>query len=527
MRKRKLVNLSLVFVFLCLATTSFADKIKGYIWDIQGTTVVVEGVAFSIPPNVKIERKKHKGIRFQDLQIGWEVEVEGKQQGERFLVKKLKVKNERYDDIKIEGFVVEVNESHIDVDGHHVRWPPDVNRNMVVPGIRIKGKGIIMDDGTIELKEAEILPRGFDQGETEFMTMAKQEIGQLKQQIEPFDNPELQDYVSRIGQNLVPAWIDPNEFKFNFTVIDDPTLNAFALPDGTVVIHTGLIAVLENEAQLATVIGHEIAHATHRHGYRGYKNAQKMSWVQLGAMVAGAVVDTQTNSAIAETLVGLGSGLAISAAVNGHGRNLEDDADRIGLHYMVDAGYDPFEAPVVWHRFNEHVQDQSAVTNWFFSDHSTHKARISNLTREINAHYREGFDRSSYKTYEKRYLKMAEPLRRRTAVQDYHRKEYKNAAKYFSQSLEKDPNDAVAHLYMGKIILDTGGPEAADRALEAYKTAARLEPKYAEPYREIGLLYYRVENHQAAVRAFETYLQMEPDAPEGQQIRTYIAKVRR
>ena len=527
MKKRKLVNLSLVLLFLCLATTSYADKIKGYIWDIQGRTVVVEGVAFSIPPNAKIERKKHKGIAFQDLQIGWEVEVEGKQQGESFLVKKLKVKNERYDDIKIEGFVVEVNESHIDVDGHHVRWPPDVNRNMVVPGIRIKGKGIIMDDGTIELKEAEILPRGFDQGETEFMMMAKQEIGQLKQQIEPFDNPELQNYVSRVGQNLVPAWIDPNEFNFNFTVIDDPTLNAFALPDGTVVVHTGLLAVLENEAQLATVIAHEIAHATHRHGYRGYKNAQKMSWVQLGAMVAGAVVDTQTNSAIAETLVGLGSGLAISAAVNGHGRNLEDDADRIGLHYMVDAGYDPYEAPVVWHRFNEHVQDQSAVANWFFSDHSTHKARISNLTQEINAHYREGFDRSSYKTYEARYLEMAEPLRRRTAVQDYHRKEYNSAAKYFSQSLQKDPNDAVAHLYMGKIILDTGGPQSADRALEAYKTAARLEPKYADPYREMGLLFYRVDDPGAAVEAFETYLQMKPNAPEAREIRAYIAKLTR
>jgi predicted Zn-dependent protease len=527
MRKRTLVSLSFLLLLLCLTATAYADKVKGYIWDIQGRTVVVEGVAFSIPPGTKIERKNHKGITFEDLQIGWEVELERKRKGEDVYIKKIKVKNERYDDIKIEGFVVEVEPDYIDVDGRRVRWPPNVDRTVIVPGARVKGEGVVMDDGTIELKEAEILPRGFDQSEAEFMMMAKQEIGQLKEKIEPFDNPELQEYVARIGRSLVPDWIDPNEFNFNFTVIDDPTLNAFALPDGTVVVHTGLLAVLENEAQIATVLGHEIAHATHRHGYRGYKNAQKMSWLQIGAMVAGAVVDTQTNSALAETLVGLGSGLAISAAVNGHGRNLEDDADRIGLHYMVDAGYDPYEAPVVWQRFNEHVQDQNAAANWFFSDHSTHKARISNLTQEINAHYREGFDRSSVKTYEERYLKMTEPLRRRTAIQDVYRQEYKNAAKYFSQSLEKNPNDAEAHLFMGKILLETGGSAAADRALEAFKTAARLEPKYPDPYREMGVLYYRVEDHRAAVQAFETYLQMRPNAPEEQEIRAYFAKVRR
>lgn len=527
MRKRTLVIRSLVLLWLCLATTSYADKVKGYIWDIQGRTVVVEGVAFSIPPGTEIERKNHEGITFQDLQIGWEVEVERKRKGEDVYVKKLKVKNQRYDDVKIEGFVVEVTPNHIDVDGHHIRWPANIDRTVIVPGVRVKGKGVVMDDGTIELKETEILPRGFDQSEAEFMTMASKEIGQLKEQIEPFENPELQEYVSRIGRSLVPDWIDPNEFNFNFTVIDDPTLNAFALPDGTVVVHTGLLSVLENEAQLATVIGHEIAHATHRHGYRGYKNAQKMSWLQLGAMVAGAVVDTQTDSRLAETLVGLGSGLAISAAVNGHGRDLEDDADRIGLHYMVDAGYDPYEAPVVWQRFNQHVQDQNAVVNWFFSDHSTHKARISNLTREINAHYRDGFDRSSVKTYEGRYQGMMEPLRRHTAIQDVHRKEYKNAAKHFSESLEKDPRDAEAHLYMGKIIWGTGGPGAADRALEAFKTAARLEPQYPDPYREMGVVHYRMEDHRAAVQAFETYLQMKPNAPEEQEIRAYLAKVRR
>jgi predicted Zn-dependent protease len=523
MRTHKVLGVGLALLLL-VSTSAYAEKIKGYIWDIQGTAVVVEGVTVQIVPNTKFERSNHKGITLQDLRIGWEAEVDAEKQGSELVAKKLEIKNKRNDDVKVEGFVVEASPELINVDGYEVRWPTGLERPASSPGMRLKGKGIALDDTTIALEEAEVMPRGFNQDEAEFMFMAQKEIRQLKESIEFYSDPELQAYVSRVGRSLVPDWVDPNELRFDFGIVDDPTLNAFALPDGTVVVHTGLLAVLENEAQLATVLGHEISHVTHRHGYRGYKNAKKWQWLQIGALAAGVAVDAATDNSWAGTLVGLGSGLTISAAVNGHGRNLEDDADRIGLHYAVGAGYDPYEAPEVWHTFDEHVSDQNAVVNWFFSDHSTHQARISNLTREINANYRGNVDRSSFKTNEAEYARMTEKLRRRTAKQNYQRKEYKSAAKYFSSALRSNPRDAEAHLYMGKILWDAGGLQAADGALQAFRAAAGLEPGYADPYRGMGVVYHGMSDYRAAVESFETYLRMRPNAPEARQIRTYVSR---
>ena len=206
-------------------------------------------------------------------------------------------------------------------------------------------------------------------------------------------------------------------------------MNAFALPDGTIVIHTGLLATLENQAQLASILGHEIAHVTHKDGYRGYKRGQKMQWIALGAAVAAAAIDADRPASAgpswASTLVSLGASLTLTAAVNGHGRNLEDDADCVGLNYALDAGYVSFQAPRVWKilLFSLHTSDRSAVSNWFFSNHSTHQARIGNLTQEINQYYRDRLDPEKLNRNEEEYSRMVARLRRHNAIMDYERKE--------------------------------------------------------------------------------------------------------
>src|SRR4029453_189040 len=121
----------------------------------------------------------------------------------------------------------------------------------------------------------------------------------------------------------------------------------------------------------------------------GYKETQsKKKWMGLGGLVAGVLVGTQTDSPLAGLVTGAGTNLALKAAVNGHRRQLAGQADEIGLYYMVEAGYDYMEAPEVWRVFGKYSKDQSKVSNFFFSDHSTHAARINNLTKAINADYR-------------------------------------------------------------------------------------------------------------------------------------------
>jgi Zn-dependent protease with chaperone function len=410
--KRTVFRHLILFVALCLVSgEAFAEKFKGYIWDKAEAALLVEGIPVETTAQTKIERRDHKGIAFGDLRIGWEVEVEGERGQKAFLAKKIKVKQKRYDDTDIKGFVEVRDNGTIEVEGRRIIWPSDAAVPELRSGMQLEGKGIILDSGAIQVKKVKVLPAGRDEDEAKYMSLVAQEVDQLKEKLPLAEDPELQAYVKRVGESLIPKWVSPDDFNFTFSVIEDPSLNAFALPDGTVVVHTGLLAALENEAQLATVMGHEIAHATHKHGYRGYKQQSKMRWLQLGAAVGGIVVGAKTDSPWAGLLTGIGSSLTISAIVNGHGRDMEDEADRIGLNYMVDAGYDYMEAPEVWKVFNRYSKDQNAAANFFFGSHSTHRARISNLTREINANYRADVDRAELTTNETEFLRMTARLK--------------------------------------------------------------------------------------------------------------------
>jgi hypothetical protein len=194
----------------------------------------------------------------------------------------------------------------------------------------------------------------------------------------------VQDYVAAVGRRLVPAYQaasaanDPGHIPFEFHVVIDKNFNAFATPNGIVVVNSGLLTLLENEAQLAAVIGHEIAHATHEHTWRQqqyHKNAR------LGIAVAGAVASAYGLNGVvnATTLIN-------AAIVNGHQRTLENQADRIGLQYMVAAGYDPREAPAVWKLVAR--QQGVSATDVFWSNHDNEPTRRSYLMNELKNNYR-------------------------------------------------------------------------------------------------------------------------------------------
>jgi predicted Zn-dependent protease len=420
-----------------------------------------------------------------------------------------------------------VNHVRFFVDADEIRLtkgtvPPDLK-----PGMRFKGKGVRQDDRTIELKEGQVLPAGFVGEEAQFMAMAGEEVAKVKSQLKTAKDPALQAYVDRVGRSLVPKWVEGQQFQFTFTLVDDPTLNAFAMPDGTVVVHTGLLAALENEAQLATVLGHEIAHATHRHGYRGFKSQQKKkSLFGLGSVLAGVLVGTQTDSAAAGLVTGLGTNLAYQAAVNGHGRKLEDEADVIGLYYMTEAGYDYMEAPEVWRVFGRYTKDQSKVSNFFFSDHSTHAARIKNLTKAINEDYRAQVPRTRLRTSEDEYQKAVERLSQQNAMANFQSQEYSKAQRGLAAALERNPNDASAHYNLGRVLWAQGGERNAEEVLEAYAAAVQLDPNMAAPWRDIGVVFYELRDVNRAAKAFERYLQLAPDAPEAPKIKAFLNAMR-
>ncbi len=140
------------------------------------------------------------------------------------------------------------------------------------------------------------------------------------------DGPEIAALVSRIGKTLAPKPTD-DYIRYRFFVLRDVVPNAFALPDGQIYINTGLLALLENEAQLAAVLAHEVQHAAGHHGLLSYRSIRHKA-------IAGMVLGPLT--------LGVGD-YFLARSVYGYSRDLESEADRLGLKKMVAAGYDPNE----------------------------------------------------------------------------------------------------------------------------------------------------------------------------------------
>ncbi len=172
-------------------------------------------------------------------------------------------------------------------------------------------------------------------GKKEFVMMSEaQEVSlgaglhkQILKQYKPYNNPALQAYVNQIGQSLAKH-SHRNNIRYKFTVVDDPSINAFALPGGYIYITRGLMAYLNSEAELAGVLAHEIGHVTARHSARQHTR------------------DTLTNvfaSVIAKQAGGGGKAISTlaTASVRGFGRKHELQSDKLGAEYLARAGYDP------------------------------------------------------------------------------------------------------------------------------------------------------------------------------------------
>lgn len=156
-----------------------------------------------------------------------------------------------------------------------------------------------------------------------------QEHESIIQQYGLYKDPKLQAYVDQIGARISQRTERP-DVQYKFFILDSPIVNAFALPGGYVYVSRGLIALANNEAELAGVLAHEVGHITARHSAERYSHGVATS---IGATVLAAVLDSQA----ASQAIGLGGNLYMS----GYSRGQENEADTLGLRYMTQGGYDP------------------------------------------------------------------------------------------------------------------------------------------------------------------------------------------
>ena len=189
------------------------------------------------------------------------------------------------------------------------------------------------------------------------------------------------EMITRVGQRIAIAaerWLNANghhgylkDYKWEYNLVNDKTVNAWCMPGGKIVFYTGILPIAANETGVAAIMGHEVAHALANHGQ------QRMSagMVQQGVAIAGniAIKDEKSRNAFNQ-YYGIGSTVGLMLPFS---RAHETEADRIGLYIMAIAGYNPDEAAELWKRMKANSGGQAPPE--FLSTHPSNDTRIANL----------------------------------------------------------------------------------------------------------------------------------------------------
>ncbi len=205
--------------------------------------------------------------------------------------------------------------------------------------------------------------------EAQEIELGQQMDGQVRREMGVYDDPGLQAYVERVGMQLARASERPN-LPWHFTVVDVPAVNAFALPGGYIYITRGILPFLDNEAQLAGVLGHEVGHVTARHAAQQYTKA---TGAGLGlALLSIFVPQAQPFEGVAQQALGV---LFLK-----YGRDDELQADRLGVQYAAGAGWNPGGVAAMLttlERLDEANGSRKGIPNWL----STHPAPADRVER--------------------------------------------------------------------------------------------------------------------------------------------------
>lgn len=212
--------------------------------------------------------------------------------------------------------------------------------------------------------------------EQEEIQIGRQSDAEIRAQMGVYQDPALQEYVKGVGARLVTAAHRPN-LPWTFTVVDEPAVNAFALPGGFIYLTRGILPFLRDEAELAGVLGHEIGHVDARHSAEAYS---KQLGAGLGLAVAGILAPST------QPLQGLaGTGLGILFLK--YGRDAELESDRLGVTYASSSGWDPRGVPALLStlgRLDEAAGSRRGVPNWALT-HPPAADRVARVQEAVAA----------------------------------------------------------------------------------------------------------------------------------------------
>ena len=380
------------------------------------------------------------------------------------------------------------------------------------------------------------------------------------------DSP-LNDYVQRVGESLLPD-VRLEKVEWKFLIMRDPVPNAFALPNGSIYINSGLLALLDNEAELASVLSHEISHVYHRHTYLQNRSIRKKvlainiieaisNWNPIGG-VAGLATD----------LLGTIAPLMLELSVFGYSRDLERDADVTGARLMTIAGYDPEEMVNTFKLFQKDIEGEQIKL--FYNDHPQLDERIAYINSLINSKSLK-ISSTPQNVTKEAYLSTIEKAARHDVQIAINSARFRSAV-YISQKLIRlDPNSPDNFYYLGESYRTLGprAPELTSKELtngaktdaakkhnkytpeeeearllktpecmenwktkqqkaeRAYIQALKLDAMNPQAHRGLGMLYEKLGRKADAANEYQKYLELAPgNAPDRERIKRRLELVK-
>jgi predicted Zn-dependent protease len=366
-------------------------------------------------------------------------------------------------------------------------------------------------------------------------------------------DPDLQAYLDSVGKRVLGNRPIPEQVQFKFRVLRDPMVQAFALPNGSVYVTTGLLSLLENEAQLAGVLGHETAHVFERHGYFENRSVRKkaltLNVIQIVASAAPVGPNFSQSVQLFGQAVQLGAAIGseiLVASIFGYSREMERQADSDGLQAMTEASYDPaamarsfelldedskleFEPFQSFYHDHPKLSDRRVMAGEYASAHTpaqpvtgTEKDYLSKVSpavcADIEADLNSRRERTAvnratrlttiFPDSQKYRVLLADSYRglgakARVPSDDEHNRhgQAEHRKEYFSMTPQEEQKKLLEKPEGPNVLL-----ENRSQAETLYKSVLQADPTYSQAHRGLGFLYEDEGKYAEAAAEYQAYL---------------------
>jgi predicted Zn-dependent protease len=324
-------------------------------------------------------------------------------------------------------------------------------------------------------------------------------------------DPKLNAYVKRIVCDLAGEYCsDIRVYILNLNLF-----NAGMYPNGMMHVYTGLLLRTQSEAQLASVLGHEITHYVKKHSLKRFVDIQTKAdalavlSVPLGAVGLGGVTPLIS--------------LATMGTIAAYSRDHEREADTRGLELLVKSGYSPGSASEIWENITkEHSVENEGATTLFFASHPQPEDRIENLRKQA----KEMSIKVTPKIGEKEHLEAIADLRGQWFHQELLRSKFKQSELVLQNLSSSKLYPGELHFFKGELIRRQEADDYISRSIEYYQKAIEMDGSDPRPRKAIGLMLMKTDQKKRAAENLEMYLNIMPDADDASIIKSYLIRLR-